>query len=88
MDTGDKNREWWLFSAMTHNFKQAIGLIFMRLNIFHIPPLEFSTLDLFNKISYHLQDENSLLLHLKREVSNMSQDSQSLHSSEVAKMET
>lgn len=62
--------------------------IFMTLNIFHSPPLAFSTLDSFNKISYHLQDENSLLLHLKREVSNMSQDSQSLHLSVVAKVET
>ena len=66
----------------------STGLIFMTLKIFHIPTLAFSTLDSFNKISYHLQDENSLLLHLKREVSNMSQDSQSLHLSEVAKMET
>lgn len=91
VNTGDKNREWWPFSVMTHKFKQATGLInlfFMTLNIFHIPPLAFSTLDSFNKISYHLQDENSLLLHLKREVSNMSQDSQSLHLSVVAKMET
>ena len=88
VNTGDKNREWWPFSVMTHKFKQATGLIFMTLNIFHIPTLAVSTLHSFNKISYHLQDENSLLLHLKREVSNMSQDSQSLHSSVVAKVET
>ena len=88
VNTGDKNREWWPFSVMTHKFKQATGLIFMTLNIFHIPTLAVSTLHSFNKISYHLQDENSLLLHLKREVSNMSQDSQSLHLSVVAKMET
>ena len=88
VNIGDKNCEWWPFSVMTHKFKQATGLIFMTLNIFHIPTLAVSTLHSFNKISYHLQDENSLLLHLKREVSNMSQDSQSLHLSVVAKMET
>ena len=88
VNIGDKNCEWWPFSVMTHKFKQATGLIFMTLNIFHIPTLAVSTLHSFNKISYHLQDENSLLLHLKREVSNMSQDSQSVHLSEVAKMET
>ena len=75
-------------SCYDSQIQASTGLIFMTLKIFHIPTLAFSTLDSFNKISYHLQDENSLLLHLKREVSNMSQDSQSLHLSVVAKMET